>query len=31
VVLLGGGSKRAQPRDVKNAQRLWQEFKKHAP
>ena len=30
VVLLGGGSKRAQPRDIRNAQRLWQEFKKHA-
>ena len=30
VVLLGGGDKRSQPRDIRRAQQLWQQFKKHA-
>ena len=29
VVLLGGGDKRSQPRDIRRAQQLWQEFTKH--
>ncbi|MSU57543.1 MAG: type II toxin-antitoxin system RelE/ParE family toxin [Pedosphaera sp.] len=31
VVLLGGGDKRSQPRDIRRAQQLWQQFTKHAP
>ena len=32
VVLLGGGDKRSQSRDIAAAQRLWQEYKDdHAP
>ena len=31
VVLLGGGDKRRQPRDIRRAQQLWQQFTKHAP
>ncbi len=27
IVLLGGGSKKRQPRDIRNAQRLWKEYK----
>jgi len=30
VVLLGGGEKRSQPRDIRRAQQLWQQFTKHA-
>ena len=30
VVLLGGGDKRTQPRDIRRAQELWQQFTKHA-
>ena len=30
VVLLGGGAKRSQPRDIRRAQQLWQQFTKHA-
>ena len=30
VVLLGGGDKRSQPRDIRRAQQLWQQFTKHA-
>src|SRR5580658_1484513 len=30
VVLLGGGDKRSQQRDIRRAQQLWQQFKKHA-
>jgi putative addiction module killer protein len=31
VVLLGGGDKRNQPRDIRRAQQLWLQFTKHAP
>jgi putative addiction module killer protein len=31
VVLLGGGDKGSQPRDIHRAQQLWQQFTKHAP
>jgi len=27
IILLGGGSKQRQTRDIRNAQRLWQEYK----
>jgi len=30
VVLLGGGDKRSQPRDIRRAQQLWRQFTKHA-
>ncbi len=30
VVLVGGGDKRSQPRDIRRAQELWQQFTKHA-
>ncbi len=30
VVLLVGGDKRSQSRDIRRAQHLWQQFKKHA-
>ena len=30
VVLQGGGDKRSQPRDIRRAQQLWQQFKKYA-
>jgi putative addiction module killer protein len=30
VVLLGGGDKGSQPRDIRRAQQLWKEFVKHA-
>jgi putative addiction module killer protein len=30
VVLLGGGDKSRQQRDIRRAQQLWQQFKKHA-
>ena len=30
VVLIGGGDKRSQPRDIRRAQELWQQFTKHA-
>ena len=30
VVLIGGGDKRSQPRDIRRAQQLWQQFTKHA-
>ena len=30
VVLVGGGDKRSQARDIQRAQQLWQQFKKHA-
>lgn len=30
VVLLGGGDKRSQPRDIRQAQKLWQQFTNHA-
>ena len=30
VVLLGGGDKRSQPRDIRRAQQLWQQFTKYA-
>jgi len=30
VVLLGGGKKRSQTRDIRRAQQLWQQFKKYA-
>ena len=30
VVLLGGGDKSSQSRDIRRAQRLWQQFNKHA-
>lgn len=30
VVLLGGGDKATQPRDIHRAQELWQKFKKYA-
>ena len=30
VVLLGGGDKRSQSRDIGRAQELWQQFKKYA-
>ena len=30
VVLLGGGDKSRQPRDIRHAQQLWKEFTKHA-
>ena len=31
VVLLGGGDKRIQTRDIRRAQQLWQQFTKHEP
>ena len=31
VVLLGGGDKSSQPRDIRRAQHLWKEFTKYAP
>jgi putative addiction module killer protein len=30
VVLLGGGDKHSQSRDIRRAQQLWQQFTKHA-
>ena len=30
VVLVGGGDKRSQARDIRRAQELWQQFTKHA-
>src|ERR1019366_4751856 len=30
VVLLGGGDKRSQSRDIRRAQKLWQQFTKYA-
>src|SRR5208282_5751150 len=30
VVLLGGGDKSSQTRDIRRAQQLWQQFNKHA-
>ena len=30
VVLLGGGDKRSQSRDIRRAQQLWQQWTKHA-
>ena len=30
VILLGGGDKRSQSRDIRRAQQLWQQFTKHA-
>jgi putative addiction module killer protein len=30
VVLLGGGDKSSQARDIRRAQQLWQQFTKHA-
>jgi putative addiction module killer protein len=30
VVLLGGGDKRSQQRDIRRAQQLWRQFKQHA-
>lgn len=30
VVLIGGGNKRGQNRDIRRAQQLWQQFTKHA-
>ena len=30
VVLIGGGDKRSQLRDIRRAQQLWQQFIKHA-
>jgi putative addiction module killer protein len=30
VVLLGGGDKRTQARDIRRAQQLWQQFNDHA-
>jgi putative addiction module killer protein len=30
VVLIGGGDKRSQSRDIRRAQELWQQFTKHA-
>ncbi len=30
VVLLGGGDKSSQPRDIRRAQQLWQQFTKYA-
>ena len=30
VILLGGGDKRSQPRDIRRAQQLWQQFTKYA-
>lgn len=30
VVLVGGGDKRSQPRDIRRAQELWQQFTKYA-
>ncbi len=31
VILLGGGDKRTQSRDIRRAQELWQQFTTHAP
>jgi putative addiction module killer protein len=31
VILLGGGDKRGQSRDIRRAKQLWQQYKKHAP
>ena len=30
AVLIGGGDKRSQPRDIRRAQQLWQQFTKYA-
>jgi putative addiction module killer protein len=30
VVLIGGGDKRSQSRDIRRAQELWQQFAKYA-
>jgi len=30
VILIGGGDKRSQPVDIGRAQKLWQQFTKHA-
>ena len=31
VILIGGGDKGSQSRDIRRAQQLWQQFKNHAP
>lgn len=31
VILLGGGDKSSQPRDISRAKQLWQQFNKDAP
>lgn len=31
VVLIGGGDKKTQARDIERAKNLWKQFKKHAP
>ena len=30
VILIGGGDKRSQSRDIRRAQELWQQFKTYA-
>ena len=31
VILVGGGDKSTQKRDIRRAQQLWQQFEQHAP